>query len=119
MNRRTFLKQASGYALAVAGTMTGVEKVFAELIPAKKGSAYNLYNNTEQRQDFEHRNLGGMDVSADIKLFRNTDGCDILFISSERNDTYKGRCYYASRELELKKKFNTTVFCTTFFAVNH
>lgn len=44
--------------------MTGVEKVFAELIPAKKGSAYNLHNNTEQRQDFEHRNLGGMDVSA-------------------------------------------------------
>lgn len=36
MNRRTFLKQASGYALAVAGTMTGVEKVFAELITAKK-----------------------------------------------------------------------------------
>ena len=29
MDRRNFLKQASGFALAAAGTMTGIGQVFA------------------------------------------------------------------------------------------
>ncbi len=36
MDRRNFLKQASGYALAAAGTMTGIGQVFATTMPAKE-----------------------------------------------------------------------------------
>ncbi|WP_366515821.1 twin-arginine translocation signal domain-containing protein [uncultured Bacteroides sp.] len=36
MNRRNFLKRASGYVLAAAGTMTGMGQVFAGTMPAKE-----------------------------------------------------------------------------------
>ena len=35
MDRRNFIKQATGYALAVAGTMTGIGQVFASTMSAK------------------------------------------------------------------------------------
>lgn len=39
MDRRNFLKQASGYALAAAGTMAGVGQVFASTMPARENNA--------------------------------------------------------------------------------
>lgn len=64
MNRRNFIKQASGYALAAAGTMTGIGQVFAGTVPAKENKDNASYDNQKQRKDMEHRNLGGMEVSA-------------------------------------------------------
>ena len=64
MDRRNFLKQASGYALAAAGTMTGIGQVFASAMPAKEDRANGYSDNLKQNKDMEHRNLGGMEVSA-------------------------------------------------------
>ena len=64
MNRRNFLKQASGYALAAAGTMTGIGQVFAETIPARENRTNEFSGKLKQNKDMEHRNLGGMEVSA-------------------------------------------------------
>ena len=64
MDRRNFLKQASGYALAAAGTMTGIGQVFASTISAKEDRTNGHSDNLKQSKDMEHRNLGGMEVSA-------------------------------------------------------
>ena len=64
MDRRNFLKQASGYALAAAGTMTGIGQVFASVMPAKEDRTNGYSDNLKQNKDMEHRNLGGMEVSA-------------------------------------------------------
>ncbi len=56
MNRRNFLKQASGYALAAIGTMTGIGQVFAGSMPVKKGKTNELSENMKQRRDMECRN---------------------------------------------------------------
>lgn len=64
MDRRNFLKQASGYALAAAGTMAGVGQAFASTMPARENNANVLSDNLNQSNDMEHRDLGGMDVSA-------------------------------------------------------
>ena len=64
MDRRNFLKQASGYALAAAGTMTGIGQVFASAMPAKEDRTNGYSDNLKQNKDMEHRNLGGMEVSA-------------------------------------------------------
>ena len=64
MDRRNFLKQASGYVLAAAGTMTGIGQVFASTMPAKEDRTNWHSDNLKQNKDMEHRNLGGMEVSA-------------------------------------------------------
>ena len=64
MNRRNFIKQASGYALAAAGTMTGIGQVFAGAMPARKSETNESNDNQKQNKEMEHRNLGGMEVSA-------------------------------------------------------
>lgn len=58
MNRRSFLKQASAYALATTWTMTNLEQIFAATPPAKRNET------REPGKSMEHRNLGGMEVSA-------------------------------------------------------
>ena len=64
MDRRNFLKQASGYALAAAGTMTGFGQVFASTMPARGNKTNASSGKLKQNKDMEHRNLGGMEVSA-------------------------------------------------------
>ena len=64
MDRRNFIKQASGYALAAAGTMTGIGQVFAGTIPARENKTNGSYDEQKHDKDMEHRNLGGMEVSA-------------------------------------------------------
>ena len=64
MDRRNFLKQASGYALAAAGTMTGIGQVFAGTMPARESMSNDSYDTRKQNKDMEHRNLVGMEVSA-------------------------------------------------------
>ena len=64
MDRRNFLKQASGYALAAAGTMTGIGQVFAGTMPARESMSNDSYDTRKQNKDMEYRNLGGMEVSA-------------------------------------------------------
>ena len=64
MDRRNFLKQASGYALAAAGTMTGIGQVFAGTMPTSENRTNEFSDNLKQSKDMEHRNLGGMEVSA-------------------------------------------------------
>ncbi len=63
MDRRNFLKKASGFALAAVGTMSGVGHVFAEMMPAS-GKQSKFHGSTERARDIEQRNLGGMDVSS-------------------------------------------------------
>ena len=55
MDRRNFLKQASGYALAAAGTMTGIGQVFASAMPAKEDRTNGYSDNLKQNKDMEHR----------------------------------------------------------------
>ena len=64
MDRRNFLKQASGYALVAAGAMAGVGQVFASTMPARENNANVFSDNLKHGNDMEHRDLGGMDVSA-------------------------------------------------------
>ena len=64
MDRRNFLKQASGYALAAAGTMTGIGQVFASTMSVKEDRTNRHSDNLKQSKDMEQRNLGGMEVSA-------------------------------------------------------
>ena len=64
MDRRNFLKQASGYALAAAGTMTGIGQVFASTMPARGNKTNASSGKLKQNKDMEHRNLGGIEVSA-------------------------------------------------------
>ena len=64
MDRRDFLRQASGYALAAAGAMAGIGQVFAGTMPTKENRTNESSDNLKQNKDMEHRNLGGMEVSA-------------------------------------------------------
>lgn len=64
MDRRKFLKQASGYTLAAIGMMTGMGQVFAGTKPMGESAADASPNNRVQRKEMEHRKLGGMEVSA-------------------------------------------------------
>ena len=64
MNRRNFLKRASGYALAAAGTLTGIGQVLAGTVPARENKADGACDNQKRRKEMERRNLGGMEVSA-------------------------------------------------------
>ena len=64
MNRRNFLRQATGYALAAAGTMTGIGQVLASTMPANKKKTDEPSGNLKKNKDMERRNLGGMEVSA-------------------------------------------------------
>lgn len=64
MDRRNFLKQASGYALAAVGTMSGIGQVFAGSMSVVDGNINGFAGNAIQGKDMEHRNLGGMEVSA-------------------------------------------------------
>lgn len=66
MDRRNFLKQASGYTLATIGAITGIGKVFSESTAYKefKTNELSFSDNLVHKKDMEHRNLGGLDVSA-------------------------------------------------------
>ena len=64
MDRRNFLKQASAYALVAAGTMTGIWQAFASTMPARENKTNAFSGKLKQNKDMEHRNLGGMEVSA-------------------------------------------------------
>lgn len=64
MDRRNFLKKASGFALAAVGTMSGVGHVFAETMPASGKPSNDFHGSTERNRDIEQRNLGGMNVSS-------------------------------------------------------
>lgn len=64
MNRRDFLKQASGYALAAVGTMTGIGPVFAGSMPVKESKTKVFSGSQGLMKNMEHRILGGMEVSA-------------------------------------------------------
>ena len=65
MDRRNFLKQASGYTLAAIGMMTGIGQVFAGTSPVGESAAdASPNNNRAQRKEMEHRKLGGMEGSA-------------------------------------------------------
>ena len=56
MDRRNFLKQASGYALAAAGTMTGIGHVFAAdqtpLNPANRINNFIKYSTHEKNTTY-------------------------------------------------------------------
>ena len=64
MNRRSFLKRVSGYALATAGVMTGIGDVFAGTMPAKENQSNGFSGNQNPSKDIEYRNLGGMKVTS-------------------------------------------------------
>ena len=64
MNRRNFLKRASGCALVAVGAMTGMGRIFAGPMSVKEGKTDKLSDNHGQGKDMERRNLGGMNVSA-------------------------------------------------------
>lgn len=64
MDRRNFLKKASGFALAAVGTMSGVGHVFAETMPAGGKPSNDFHGSTERTRDIEQRNLGEMSVSS-------------------------------------------------------
>ena len=50
--------------MAAAGTMTGIGQVFAGTMPARENRTNEYSDNLKQSKDMEHRNLGGMEVSA-------------------------------------------------------
>ena len=95
MDRRNFLKQASGYALAAAGTMTGIGQVFASAMPAKEDRTNGYSDNLKQNKDMEHRNLGGMEVSA-IGL-----GCLPMEVTLEDYNNGTEKIFYPDPELSL------------------
>lgn len=64
MNRRDFLKQASGYALAAVGTMTGIGQAIAGSMPVKESKTNAFSDNQGLIKSMEHRILGGMEASA-------------------------------------------------------
>lgn len=61
MDRRSFLKRSSVAALLAAGELSGLTKAFAQ---SDNNNKEKVMANTEKKNDMEHRNLGGMDVSA-------------------------------------------------------
>lgn len=65
MDRRNFLKRTSGIALLAAGAVTGISRVFAETSPlATDRNSADISDKSKQHGEMEHRNLGGLDVSA-------------------------------------------------------
>ena len=64
MNRRDFLKQASGYVLAAVGTMTGIGQAIAGSMPVKESKTNAFSDNQGLIKSMAHRILGGMEVSA-------------------------------------------------------
>lgn len=63
MDRRNFLKTASGFALLAAGAATGVSGVLAQTPPVRAAGAA-APDGRPLNNDMEHRQLGGMGVSA-------------------------------------------------------
>lgn len=63
MDRRNFLKTASGFALAAAGAATGVSRVFAATPSSQEGNKSDVKSSSNDNT-MEYRNLGGLDVSA-------------------------------------------------------
>lgn len=65
MDRRKFIKSASGYALLAAGAATGVSHLFAgNSAFAGNNPTNQLPDGTQQQGKMEHRNLRGLNVSA-------------------------------------------------------
>lgn len=62
MDRRKFLKSASGFALMAMEAMASHTKIFAENVPMLSDDAYR--NSVGGKKTMEHRNLGGLNVSA-------------------------------------------------------
>ena len=60
MDRRNFLKTASGFALLAVGAATGVSRVFAQVSPLPAEGAVG----PDSGGTMERRTLGGLDVSA-------------------------------------------------------
>lgn len=65
MDRRSFLKTASGFALLAAGSATGVSRVLAQTVPSSAKKGINHFQEALKTDGkMEYRKLGGMDVSA-------------------------------------------------------
>lgn len=64
MDRRNFLKAASGFALLAAGTATGVSRIFAGTPLSSSGKELPGREMTGNNSKMEYRKLGGLDVSA-------------------------------------------------------
>lgn len=64
MDRRNFLKTASGFALAAAGAATGVSHVFAATPSSLSEGNKSDVKLSSNDNTMEYRNLGGLDVSA-------------------------------------------------------
>ena len=63
MDRRNFLKAASGFALLAAGTATGVSRIFAGTPLSSSGKELPGREMTGNNSKMEYRKLGGLDVS--------------------------------------------------------
>lgn len=65
MDRREFIKSASGIALLAAGAAAGVSRVLANNTSyVGDGQMNNIPDGMEQNSSMEHRNLGALNVSA-------------------------------------------------------
>jgi len=64
MDRRNFLKAASGFALLAAGTATGVSRIFAGTPLSSSGKELPGREMTCNNGKMEYRKLGRLDVSA-------------------------------------------------------
>lgn len=64
MDRRNFLKAASGFTLLAAGTATGVSRIFAGTPLSSSGKELPDKEMTGNNSKMEYRKLGGLDVSA-------------------------------------------------------
>lgn len=64
MDRRSFLKAASGFALLAAGTATGVSRMFAGTSLSLPESNLQDGRIPDTSGTMEYRSLGGLDVSA-------------------------------------------------------
>lgn len=65
MDRRKFIKSASGFALLAAGTATGVNRVLAQSAPGTaNGQSNNNMDARNQNIHMEYRNLAALNVSA-------------------------------------------------------
>lgn len=64
MNRRNFLKAASGFALLAAGATTGVSRVFADTPSSSSVRNRSGKDTPDASNAVEHRRLGNLSVSA-------------------------------------------------------
>lgn len=64
MDRRKFIKSASGFALLASGTVTGMNSVLAETIPSTTNGHSNNTDAQNQKINMEYRNLAALNVSA-------------------------------------------------------